>query len=85
MPSSYAIQTFTYHETMGDLIDKQTVVYADTELEARVAGAAQLGVDASVVKVTEIGTTPSDAELNDRQRQIRESTDIPDYMRNVHE
>jgi len=34
------------------IIKSRTVIYTDTELEAKVAGAAQMGVDQSLVTVT---------------------------------
>ena len=39
------------------VIKKQTVVYTDTKLEAKVSGAAQLGVDQDDVVVTVLGDT----------------------------
>lgn len=73
MGSSYAVQVLKLHETLGEIIDGQTVVYADSELEARVAGAEALGVPQNRVRVALLGAHPTDSEMNAQQRQILES------------
>ncbi len=39
------------------VISQRTVVYADSELEAKVQGATMMGVDQSLVTVTALGDT----------------------------
>ena len=54
------------------VIKDRTVIYSDTELEAKVAGAAQLGVDQSLVTVTVLGdpmTADAQHYLEERHRQ----------------
>jgi len=56
-------------------IKASTSVYADTELEARISGAAQLGTTPEKVQVTLIPgvSNPSDQELMDTWRELREN------------
>jgi len=87
MSKAYAVRVTGMDGAGNTTIQDQTVVYTDTELEARTNGAAQLGVHSTLVEVIEIATLPSDAELKERQANaIRNAGggDVPDYMRNIH-
>ncbi len=84
MPS-YVVDIIKMHETMGETIGNRTVVYADSELEARHTGASMLGALPDDVRVAVLTVNPTDAEMNEVQREgIAQTENIPDYMRNIH-
>jgi len=51
----YVVTVKGVDATGQTIIKKRTVVYVDSELEAKVAGAEQLGVPQDTVVVTELG------------------------------
>lgn len=83
MPSSYAVRQLGRDATDETIVLKQTVVYADTEAEARAQGASMLGLPQSAIQVDEIEATPSDAVLNAVQEDAIATASVPDYMRNA--
>ena len=56
------------------LISQRTVVYTDSELEAKVTGAEQLGVDQSRVTVTAMGVANVSPNLFEGARRPPSST-----------
>lgn len=71
MPSSYVVRVMQPGLGGDTYLRDRTVVYADSLLEAKVEGAAQLSVSPDAVEVERIQATPSDAELQARQEAYR--------------
>ena len=84
MSKSWAVRVIEFDGHGQETVAAQTVVYADTELEARTQGAALLGERGLAVRVSEIETLPSDAELARRQAEAVQANQVPDFMRNIH-
>ena len=87
MGKTYAVQVTTV-DAFGEpeLVDR-TVVYADSELEARTNGAVILGVPDYQVDVVDLDAdTPTDAQMEAIQSEARAATlEAPDWMRNIHQ
>lgn len=78
----WAVQVRDVDQDGDPIALDQRVVYADSELQARVAGAGQMKVDPERVTVTAIASNPSDDELRARwEDSPADVANIPDWLR----
>ena len=79
MSKSWAV-TVLKTERTGDYITNRTVVYADDQIEATRQGIEALGTSNIVVEVIPDADIPTDQEINDLQKYLRET--MPDEAAN---
>lgn len=86
MGKTYAVQITTL-DPFGEpsLVDR-TVVYADTDYEARINGASILNVEPHQVDVVDLDApVPTDAEMEAMKAEAQAAVpDVPDYMRDIY-
>lgn len=81
MSKTWAIQITEKDAAGNAILLDQRVVYADTELQARVQGAGEMKVDPSRVTVTVIGENPDDSDYEALREAADEQPVVAEYMR----